>query len=111
MAIAVAAEVDFVRHNADPSLKSQTTHLERFELITRSTCREMFAEIMEPERIKHNLSRQVIRDLEEVLFTVVYPTPPLKDDCCEGAEGGQSCLDSESSRIWHFSTTRASTSS
>lgn len=49
--------------------------LNSLELMLRSTCRDRFASIMEPERTKHSLSQQVISDLEKVLFTLVYPTP------------------------------------
>ncbi|KAK3954282.1 hypothetical protein QBC32DRAFT_336702 [Pseudoneurospora amorphoporcata] len=66
--------------NTDPVLKSLTDPLERLELITRSMCRDMFAEIMEPERIKHNLSPQVIQNLGKVLFTHVYPTRPEEEE-------------------------------
>ena len=72
----MAIVADVTLRNADPTLNSQFKPPERLELIVRSTCREMFATIMEPERIKHNLSRQVIEDLEKVLFTLVYSTPP-----------------------------------
>ncbi|KAH7635529.1 hypothetical protein B0T09DRAFT_379318 [Sordaria sp. MPI-SDFR-AT-0083] len=74
--LSMAIVADVTLRNADPTLNSQFKPPERLELIVRSTCREMFATIMEPERIKHNLSRQVIEDLEKVLFTLVYPTPP-----------------------------------
>ncbi|KAK3398319.1 hypothetical protein B0T20DRAFT_205480 [Sordaria brevicollis] len=50
--------------------------IDTLEFFLRSTCRDAFASVMEPERIKHGLSQQVISNLEKVLFTLAYPTPP-----------------------------------
>lgn len=77
--LAMAMAADITLTTVDPTWTSQLERfdrLDRLELIIRSTCREGFAIIMESERIKHKLSRQVIEDLEKVLFTLVYPTPP-----------------------------------
>ncbi|EGO59703.1 hypothetical protein NEUTE1DRAFT_99863 [Neurospora tetrasperma FGSC 2508] len=77
--LAMAMAADNTLTTKDRTWTSQLERFDRFdrlELLIRSTCRKGFAIIMESERIKHELSRQVIEDLEKVLFTLVYPTPP-----------------------------------